>query len=197
MNADEVQQLREQYEKWLSEHFEPDRTQSGRPRVRGGITIYEDVHQIEHLLGESTFEATELFRRGERPAYRVLIAIQEIVELWDEQAIRNLRRDQSLARRLKSAVAYHNRHGRAPDGGEIGPWARRSLETMNERYGVEGKPGREAGDLWSSIFGQPKANQVRANKVRDSKGQRGSEVSSEAQPASNHNTEERRQACKT
>lgn len=161
MNNAEVQQLRERFEIWLDEHFEPKTTQAGRPKTRGGVTIYQEPRRVEFLLGESIRGAVMEFRRGNRPPYRVLLAIQEVVEAWSIDEIRRLRRDQKLARALESALRFEERHGVAPDGGGLESWARSKLETLNERYGTEGLPDGEPLELWYRCVGRPEANQVR------------------------------------
>lgn len=116
-------ELRKKLNAWLAEHFHPARTASGAVSVRSGVISYEDIQRLRVYLDGSYVEVVERFRRGDDVASHVIDQVREIVDVQDPDAIRQMRRDQALERKLEHAVQMHRKFGSAPDGGDIRTWA--------------------------------------------------------------------------
>lgn len=141
-------ELRERFSAWMAENFTPARTANGGVRTRGGVVAYEDIHRLRPLLRGSVVEVVERFRRGESVPSDITQQIEEIIEVWDAETIRQMRRDQTFEQHLAQAVSAHRAHGRAPDGGSITAWARR----------VRARLGARLTDRARELWPEPAAN---------------------------------------
>lgn len=130
--------IRQKFEAWLDEHCTPQRTASGQISRSRGVVNYDDSLRL--YLGGPIEEAVKRFRAGDDVAYRVKRAVEELVEAWRPEDILTLRRDQALEQELASGMRFFERHGVAPDGGEMRAWSRSVLDRLNRTYGVSGAP---------------------------------------------------------
>ena len=155
--------LREKFDRWMSEYFEVEKTASGEPHTYRGVAKY-DTRGLSLYLGESCVGPSQDFRAGEDVPARVRMRIQEIVEFWEPSKILEYRRTQDLRTSLGFGFRYYARHGNAPDGGPIDSWARSVLARISRRYRQSPTVPDGLRGLWSSVVPNT-ANEIRRRQI--------------------------------
>lgn len=159
MNSDTI----DQFEQWLADHYDPERTAAGRTRMQKGVPVYpRDAHQeLQKLLGGSFgAKAIRKARAGEQVPARLRGAIETLVELDDVDAILAHRRDQKWLESVRHARHIHSLEGKAPDGGDLEAWVRRQKNRLDDVYDTDAPLDGEAAEVWAEIC-LPAANRTR------------------------------------
>ena len=144
--------LRQKYNDWMDDHFDPLRKATGTISVRKGVIRYDLPSNMGLLLGSSIVNPAEEFRSGSDVPFIVKNAVKNIVERWDINEILRFRRDQALSSDIKGAIRHAEKFGAAPNGKGLREYAQIVLKRMNQTYGVTTRPTGEAGQLLQQIL---------------------------------------------